>query len=161
MAWEPYEKWLNQGFSPLRLAYWAVSGVILSVTVYGYIDHPHHPGAVWYLFWAAVILAAWLTAETIRWKIKHDRLARQMAASPPIQPPRQPVSPKTIPLPPGQKRKISSRGSDIPSSDLPTKEDLEAIQELQDRATTQRVRIIKQVADFARWFNKQDGQGGQ
>src|SRR5580704_17118115 len=80
MAWKPIEKWLDLGWSPVRIVYSAVAAVTVGVTVYGYVSHPHHPGALWYLLGAVAVLALWAVTEMLRWRVRHNRLERRIAA---------------------------------------------------------------------------------
>jgi hypothetical protein len=81
MAWAPIERWLDQGWSPFRVTYTAVSAVIFAVAVYGYVSHPHHPGWLWYALGALGIFALWAITEMLRWRIRHNRLEHQLAGS--------------------------------------------------------------------------------
>jgi hypothetical protein len=73
------EKWLDEGWSPWRIAYGTASLVALGVTVVGYAAHPHHPGPVWWLLAAIAVVAAWALLEMVRWRTRHNRLQRRLA----------------------------------------------------------------------------------
>jgi len=73
------ERWLEEGWSPWRIAYGVASLVALGVTVVGYVAHPHHPGSVWWLLTAVAVVAAWALLEMVRWRTRHNRLERRLA----------------------------------------------------------------------------------
>jgi hypothetical protein len=73
------EKWLQEGSSPARIIYGLASGVTLVVTLAGYADHAHHPGAVWWLLAGALVIALWALSEMVRWRIRHNRLQRELS----------------------------------------------------------------------------------
>jgi hypothetical protein len=62
------------------------------VALYGFVSHPHHLGAVWYLVLVLVIVLVWLATEVFRWRTKYQRpMERHLTAlHPPQQPPTQP-----------------------------------------------------------------------
>lgn len=68
------ERWLDEGWSPWRIAYGTVALVGTVGAVYGYASHPHHPGAVWWLLGGALVVALWAMSEMMRWRIKYKRL---------------------------------------------------------------------------------------
>lgn len=72
------ERWLDEGWSPWRIGYGAVNLVALSVAVAGYVTHPHHPGAVWWLLAAVAVVAVWSLGEMARWRIRHNRLQQRI-----------------------------------------------------------------------------------
>lgn len=55
-----------------------MSLVSLGVTVYRYAIHLHHPGSVWWILGAALVIAAWSILEMERWRIRHDRIQVQL-----------------------------------------------------------------------------------
>ena len=73
------ERWLDEGSSPLRIGYGLVSFVALVVAFVGYVAHPHHPGAVWWLLAAVAVIAVWALLEMVRWHVLHNRLQRRLA----------------------------------------------------------------------------------
>jgi hypothetical protein len=83
--WRPYhacvqiravERWLDEGWTPWRIAYGSGSLISLVVAVYGYVVHPHHLGwIVWTLICVSGI-AVWALLEAGRWRIKYGRLLR-------------------------------------------------------------------------------------
>ena len=77
------ERWLDEGWSPWRIGYGTIGLVTTGVTLYGYISHPRHPGAVWWLLAAVAVIAIWALIEAGRWRIKYRRLlaARQASRS--------------------------------------------------------------------------------
>jgi hypothetical protein len=75
------EQWLAEGWSPWRIGYGTTSLVATGVTLYGYISHPGHPAAVWWLLAAVAVIAAWALLEAGRWRIKYRRLATRQASS--------------------------------------------------------------------------------
>lgn len=76
------ERWLDEGWSPWRIAYGVANLIALTVTVYIYVRQPHHPGAVWWLMAALAVVALWALGEILRWRIKYRRLlAAQLASS--------------------------------------------------------------------------------
>ena len=83
-----FERWLDEGWSPVRIGYGIVSLIITAVTVYLYARQAHHPGAIWWLMWAVVIVTVWAVSEMLRWRIKYRRLliAQQVPTTPPPQP---------------------------------------------------------------------------
>ncbi len=72
------ERWLDEGWSPWRIGVGTISLVSLGVTVYGYAAHPHHPGSVWWLLGAALVMTAWSLSEMLRWRVRHNRLRAQV-----------------------------------------------------------------------------------
>jgi len=76
------ERWLDEGWSPWRIGYGTTSLVATGVTLYGYISHPHHPAAVWWLLAAVAVIAVWALLEAARWRVKYRRLASSSAARP-------------------------------------------------------------------------------
>ena len=77
------ERWLDEGWSPSRIGYGTITLVATGVTLYGYVSHPRHPGAVWWLLAAVTVIAVWALLEAGRWRIKYQRLlaARQASSS--------------------------------------------------------------------------------
>jgi hypothetical protein len=78
------ERWLDEGWSPWRIGYGTTGLVATGVTLYGYISHPRHPGAVWWLLAAVAVIAAWALLEAGRWRIKYRRLLAARQASPSV-----------------------------------------------------------------------------
>jgi hypothetical protein len=74
------EQWLDEGWSPWRIGVGSLSLVSLGVTVFGYAAHPHHPGSVWWILGAAVVIIVWLLSEMLRWRVRHNRLRAQLNA---------------------------------------------------------------------------------
>lgn len=83
------ERWLDEGWTPWRIAYGGTGLVATSAGVYGYAVAPHHPGAVWWLLAALAVVATWALSEAGRWRIKYRRLVRKLEAS---------SSPAAVPL---------------------------------------------------------------
>jgi hypothetical protein len=84
-------RWLDEGWSPWRIGVGTISLVSLGVTVYGYAAHPHHPGSVWWLLGAALVMTVWSLSEMLRWRVRHNRLRTQVnnvRAGPPSVGPR-------------------------------------------------------------------------
>ncbi len=84
------EQWLDEGWPPWRIGYGVANLTALTVTVYIYVRQPHHPGAIWWLMAAVVVVALWALGEMLRWRIKYRRLliAQQESSS---EPPPQPI----------------------------------------------------------------------
>ena len=80
------ERWLDEGWSPWRIAVGAGSLVALGVTVVGYVAHPRHPGAVWWLLAAVAVVAVWALLEMVRWRVRYKRLQQRPAGPEPLQP---------------------------------------------------------------------------
>ncbi len=55
-----------------------MSLVALIVTLASYATHPHHPRAVWWLTAAVAVFALWAFEEMLRWRIRHNRLKREL-----------------------------------------------------------------------------------
>ncbi len=83
MQIQAVERWLDEGWSPWRIGYGTIGLVATGVTLYGYISHPRHPGAVWWLLAAVAMIAVWALLETGRWRLKYRGLPAARQASPP------------------------------------------------------------------------------
>lgn len=69
-----FERWLEHGWSPRKIASYVVAGITTAIPVIGYIFHSGSPGAAWWLVVALGIACFWLATEVARWHIRHDRL---------------------------------------------------------------------------------------
>lgn len=87
------ERWLDDGWSPWGIAYGVVALVATVVSVYGYVSHPHHPGAVWWLLAAVGLVAVWALLEAMRWRIRYKRLLASKSAQKEAQPTSKPADP--------------------------------------------------------------------
>jgi len=73
MAWKPVEKWLEDDWSPLRVVWGTVTGVLTIASVAAWVRERHHPGGVWYLTAAFLLVALLAAEEALRWRTKHHR----------------------------------------------------------------------------------------
>jgi hypothetical protein len=87
------EKWLDEGWSPARVIWALIALISTAVFAWGFVAHPHHPGAVWWLVGVLLVAASWFASEAGRWRIRHDRLVKKQLALPP------PIKEPSIPLP--------------------------------------------------------------
>jgi len=75
MAVASVEKWLDRGWSPLRIGYALLSALLTVSGALTYVKERHHPGAIWYLVGALAVVILYLAIEVLRWRTKHHRLA--------------------------------------------------------------------------------------
>jgi hypothetical protein len=80
MARATVDKWLNEGWSPLRIGYALVSAILTASGAATYVKERNHPGAIWYLVGALAVVVVYLTAEVMRWRTKHRRLEAKQKA---------------------------------------------------------------------------------
>ncbi|HUY20753.1 MAG TPA: hypothetical protein VMV22_00280 [Acidimicrobiales bacterium] len=69
-----FERWLEHGWSPPKVAGWVLAAVTEAVPLYGYLSHPGRPGAVWWLVAALGVACFWGLTDAARWRIRHGRL---------------------------------------------------------------------------------------
>jgi hypothetical protein len=67
------ERWLHEGWSPWRIGYGTVGLIGTVVAVYGYVSHPRHPGAAWWMLAAVSVIAVWALLEMSRFRILYRR----------------------------------------------------------------------------------------
>jgi hypothetical protein len=72
------ERWLDEGWSPARIALNGTAFVITVATVAAYATQAHHPGAVWWLLIAVAVIAVWTFSEMLRWRIRHNRIQAEL-----------------------------------------------------------------------------------
>jgi hypothetical protein len=75
------ERWLDEGWTPWRVAYGSASLISLVVAVYGYAVHPRHLGWIVWTLICVIGIAVWALLEASRWRIKYRRLARSQHAA--------------------------------------------------------------------------------
>lgn len=84
------ERWLDEGWTPWRIAYGSASLISLVVAVYGYVVHPHHLGWIVWTLICVIGIAVWASLEAVRWRIKYGRLLRSQQTA--LSEGRQPIS---------------------------------------------------------------------
>jgi hypothetical protein len=70
--------WINDGWTPWRLAYGALSLLMLTISVYGWVSQPRHRSIA--VIIGAAAIAMWAIVEMTRWRIRYRRLAAKVDA---------------------------------------------------------------------------------
>ena len=80
-----YERWITEGWKPFRIGWSVIGGIALVVTLVGYVTHPHHPGALWWLVAFFVVVSAWTGTEMFRWRVRDGRAETELTRLRPLQ----------------------------------------------------------------------------
>src|SRR5271155_3034977 len=77
-AGETFQSWLDDGWSPWRVGWGALSGSITVLTVVAYVRQRHNPGGTGYALVAAMVVILYLGSEVVRWRIKHSHAQKEL-----------------------------------------------------------------------------------